>query len=180
MYNKILVPLDGSEFAECALSHAKAIGSGCHVAEVIFLRVFESVSQNEASTLSLSRGGWFVRGEHSKERDKGIYSDLDYADHVMNRLGQLRAEAQAYVDQVAAGLVKDGIAARGEVVNGKSAETILEYAEKNGVDLVIMSTHGASGISRFAFGSTADRVARHIKIPILLVTPKGCRMNLNE
>ena len=77
-------------------------------------------------------------------------------------------------------MIQEGISARGEVVTGKAADAILDYAEKNNVDLIIMSTHGRSGISRWAFGSVADRVVRHSIAPVLLVAPAGCRINMDN
>ena len=54
------------------------------------------------------------------------------------------------------------------------AEIILDFAEKNKMQLIIMSTHGRSGISRWAMGSVADRVVNHSKTPVLTITPTGC------
>jgi nucleotide-binding universal stress UspA family protein len=51
----------------------------------------------------------------------------------------------------------------------------LEYAAKNHVDLIIMTSHGRSGISRWLFGSVAERVSQHSTIPVLIVAPAGCR-----
>ena len=62
------------------------------------------------------------------------------------------------------------------VIQGKVAEGILDYVVKNQVDLIMMSTHGRSGPSRWALGSVADRVIRHSLIPVLIVSPKGCRI----
>ena len=54
-------------------------------------------------------------------------------------------------------------------MEGGIAETILDYAENNKVDLIIMSTHGRSGPSRWAFGSVAEKVVRHAPCPVLVV-----------
>ena len=58
---------------------------------------------------------------------------------------------------------------RGELVEGPPAEEILNFAEENGVDLILMATHGRSGMSRWAMGSVAYRVLRAAKVPVLLV-----------
>ncbi len=52
MYQKVLIPLDGSELAECSLEHAKAIAQGCNVAEVIVFRVIEPLSTQTISALA--------------------------------------------------------------------------------------------------------------------------------
>ena len=57
-----------------------------------------------------------------------------------------------------------------------SIPKILEYAQNNNIDLIIISTHGRSGISRWAFGSVADKVVRTSTVPVLTVTPTGCRI----
>ena len=149
MYQKILAPLDGSEFSECALGHVRAVATGCQVPEVVLLRVIEPIRQ----AFSLSE-------------------DL---------LREIKAEAQAsseeYVAKVAADLKKVNIAAKTVVMSGDPAETILDYAKQNQVDLIIMSTHGRSGVSRWAFGSVADRVLRHSTTAVLTVAPRGCRIS---
>jgi nucleotide-binding universal stress UspA family protein len=148
MYQKILAPLDGSEFSECALGHVRAVATGCQVPEVVLLRVIEPIRQ----AFSLSE-------------------DL---------LREIKAEAQAsseeYVAKVAADLKKVNIAAKMVVMSGDPAETILDYAKQNQVDLIIMSTHGRSGITRWTFGSVADRVLRHSIAPVLLASPAACRV----
>ena len=62
-----------------------------------------------------------------------------------------------------------GVIVRGELREGVPAEAILRFAEENGVDLILMATHGRSGISRWAMGSVAYRVLRSTKVPVLLV-----------
>jgi nucleotide-binding universal stress UspA family protein len=83
--------------------------------------------------------------------------------------------AKNYLAKASGSLKKAGIAAETAIVHGIPADEILDYATKNGVDLIIMSTHGRSGVSRWAFGSVADRVLRHSTAPVLIVPPRGCR-----
>jgi nucleotide-binding universal stress UspA family protein len=151
MYNKILVPLDGSQLTECSLEHTKSIASGCQVTEVILLRVVEPIESGDAAT----------------------YAQIGYSPTEMEN--RRIEDAQKYVDTLAQRLNQEGINARGEAIVGRAAEAILDYSRKKGVDLIIMSTHGRSGISRWALGSVADRVSRHSTAPVLLVSPEGCR-----
>jgi nucleotide-binding universal stress UspA family protein len=58
---------------------------------------------------------------------------------------------------------------------GWAADAIMGYADQNGVDLIIMSTHGRAGIGRWFMGSVADRVVRHATVPVLTASPAGCR-----
>ena len=151
MYTKILVPLDGSELSECSLDQVKKIAVVGGVSEVILLKVVEPVSINEAT--AWSQAGYTIT-EVQNKKEAGI---------------------KDYLTQTAEKLTDQGISARAEVIEGRAAESILDYAEKNKVELIIISTHGRSGISRWTFGSVADRVVRHSAIPVLVVSPPGCR-----
>lgn len=148
MYQKILVPLDGSEFSECILEHVKAVATGCRVPQVVLLRVIEP---------------W----------DPQIYGVPDSARYDSQKKAQ--AAAEDYLAKTADSLSQEGVAAETAVIQGKPAEGILDYAAKNQVDLIAMSTHGRSGISRWTFGSVADRVIRQSTVPLLIASPLGCR-----
>jgi len=152
MYKKILVPLDGSELAESALEHVRAVIQGLPVDKVVLLQVIESPF----------RAG-FAHGYLS-------------AEHVRLAEEQLEADARKYLNKVAGNLRKDGIPAETElVVDGEPAAKILESVKKNNIDLIIMNTHGKSAISRWVFGSVADRVVHHSPVPILMVVARGFR-----
>jgi nucleotide-binding universal stress UspA family protein len=152
MYQKILIPLDGSELGECSLEHAKAIAQGCNVADVILFRVIEPLSTQTMSALAEAGG-----------------------DSVRKALAQNEQDAKDYVLKVENKLKTQGIASRTVTVEGRAADEILSYAEKNNVDLIVMSTHGRSGLSHFFFGSVAEKVSRHSRVPVLLLAPEGCR-----
>jgi nucleotide-binding universal stress UspA family protein len=152
MYQKILIPLDGSALAECTLEHAKAIIKGCNVPDVIVFRVIEPLSAMSISALA------------------------EAADDSLRRaVEQNEQEAKEYAARVNNNLKTQGIASQAVTVKGGAAEEILSYVEKNGVDLIVMSTHGRSGLSRFLFGSVAEKVSRHSRVPVLLISPEGCR-----
>jgi nucleotide-binding universal stress UspA family protein len=150
MYSKILVTLDGSQLSECSLEQVKKIAVA-DVSEVILLRVIEPVDRNEAVTWASA--GYTIGDLQNKKK----------------------ADAEDYMARVVEKLKKEGISARGEVVEGRATETIIDYSQAHQIDLIIISSHGRSGISRWAFGSVADRVVRHSTIPVLLVTAPGCR-----
>jgi nucleotide-binding universal stress UspA family protein len=65
-----------------------------------------------------------------------------------------------------------GIAAETEVVTGRPARDLLEYAEESGIDMVVMGTAGRTGASRYLFGSTAERVVRHADVPVVAVNAR--------
>lgn len=60
-----------------------------------------------------------------------------------------------------------------QVVLGDAAEEILNYVQSEGIDLVVMGTHGRKGIERIIFGSVAERVVKKSMVPVLTVNPYG-------
>jgi len=147
MYKKILAPLDGSKLSESSLPHVKAIATGCETAEVIVMRAVEPERQIVKVDEDLRKGV-----------EEGV-----------------KAAAKEYVAKIANQLKKEGLPAKGVVAKGKAEETIMDYATKNNIDLIVMSTHGRSGISRWATGSVTDRVARYSAIPVLLISPAASK-----
>jgi nucleotide-binding universal stress UspA family protein len=83
-------------------------------------------------------------------------------------LEKLAGEAQEYLDQVAARLKKKGIQASATVAYGKDAVQICDYASGKKCNLIAMSTHGRSGLSRWALGSVADKVLQCSSVPVML------------
>jgi nucleotide-binding universal stress UspA family protein len=156
MYEKILVPLDGSKLAECSLEHAKAIASCGDAPEVILLRAVEPMSFMDIATIAQSDSDAFTKSMA-----------------IMGK--QAMDEAKSYLAKMVGKLKKDGLKAKVVAANGKPAETILDYASKDKVDIIIISTHGRSGVSRWAFGSVTDKVVSHADVPVLTISPKGCR-----
>ncbi|WP_291323716.1 universal stress protein [Desulfonatronospira sp.] len=63
------------------------------------------------------------------------------------------------------------IEATGQVLTGYAAEEILKYAEKEGLDMIIMGTHGRKGIDRILFGSVAEKIVKAAPIPVLTIRP---------
>lgn len=153
MYNKILVPLDGSENAECILEHVKAVATGCHVPDVVLLRVIESFP------------AYYMDYRISEEF---IRQSQDAA----------KADAREYLTKTADKMTKQGMSVSTQVIEGKAADSILDYSIKNSVDLIIMATHGRTGISRWALGSVADKVVRTSNAPVMVVAPASCRVTI--
>jgi nucleotide-binding universal stress UspA family protein len=88
-------------------------------------------------------------------------------------MASARAEAEAELAPVVERLCEGHVVARSQVVFGRAAEAIVEFAEKEGVDLIALSTHGRSGVSRWFFGSVAEKVLRATHLPLFLVRPPG-------
>jgi len=101
--------------------------------------------------------------------------DRQREQEVLERMNEeSRNAAQQYLGRIAGETSYEGVEIQPVVVMGKTAETICEFAEKNGFDLIIMATHGRSGVKRLVWGSVADKVLRSSCVPVLLVRPPGC------
>lgn len=148
MYKKILVPLDGSELSEAVLNHVVTIATGCKVPDVVLIRIRSPLDKSVRETL-----------------DVDIASKLDEA---------YQEEAANYLNKIAANLKEKGVATKTVVLSGNPAEEIINYVKGSGVDLIVMSTHGRSGVSRWVFGSVADKVIRLSEVPVL-IKPAGRR-----
>jgi nucleotide-binding universal stress UspA family protein len=140
MYKRILLPLDGSELAEQALPHALAQAERFQ-AELVLLTVFPPVEE--------APGMWSPAVKQARERARPL--------------------AREYLERVGARVGEHGIPVQVVTVEGRPAMEITRYAEENQVDLIVLSTRGESGLSRWLMGSVADRVARGAKVPVLLV-----------
>ena len=147
MYQQVIVPLDGSELAECVLPHVEAIAKGCGVKEVVFIRSVEPTN---------------IQGVYFSQEDlKRIDAESMKA-------------AQAYMEKLAK-RVKFGTAkVKTEIVTGRAADSLPEYARDSEADLIVIATHGRSGISRWVWGSVADHLLRSACVPILMVRAPGC------
>jgi nucleotide-binding universal stress UspA family protein len=162
MYRNILVPLDGSEFSECSLKHVQAIAKGCNVPVVTLLTVME-----QPPYMFPSEGGNQSQVEAMvREQEQMRTQAMDNANKYLTKAsGNLRLENINVKTDIVQAPENQGV-----------ADVILEYADNSSADLIIMSTHGRSGISRWALGSIADRIVRSAKSPVLTVSPSGCRL----
>jgi len=153
MFQKILVPLDGSKLAECALPYAEELAKGCNTEEVILISVTEH-----------------VKGFRPVE-DPGHPSGQHM---IPEAVGKKDIQAQRYLNKVAKGMEAKGIKVRTEVLLWPPAQAIVGYAEQSGADIIVMSSHGRSGPSRWTHGSIADNIFRASCIPVLMVKAPGC------
>ncbi len=80
-----------------------------------------------------------------------------------------RVSALEYLERVAVNVQEHGIKIQMVTIVGRPHNQIIQYAETNQMDLIVMCTHGQSGLSRWLMGSVADRVARGACVPVLLV-----------
>ncbi len=144
MFRSILVPLDGSSFAEQALPLAVSLAQRDNAALQI-IRVHEPIAG-----VYLHRPGTFEAG-----------LDRELMDDMRNNL-------DATVKRLAD---KTGIRANSAVLKGPVAETIAGHAAASAADLLVMTTQGRGPLGRMWFGSVADALVRQSTIPILFVRP---------
>ncbi len=145
MFKHLLVPLDGSKLAETALPAARELANR-----------FDS-------TITLVQ---IVRGPHVSA---SLGGDA-YADVLLNLRKQTLEDANSYLKPLQTELMQDGFRAHFHVVEGEAiAESIVEAGQELGIDTVVMSTHGRGGLSRWVFGSVADKVLRLANVPVLLI-----------
>lgn len=132
-FDDLLVPTDGSEHADDALSYALTLaertGARVHVCSVVNPYTLSKVSELR----------------EARETAEGIVAD-----------------AEARVEE--AGL--DAVTA---VREGSPADAVREYVDEAGIDCVVMSTHGRSGVERYLLGSVTEKVVRTVSVPVLAV-----------
>jgi nucleotide-binding universal stress UspA family protein len=178
MYNKILVPLDGSEMSECSLEHVKEVAVGCHIPEVILLSVVEPAKEAAPWVWGAFAG---AQTKREAENKSATTSAIDYdAMRAQQSASAYEKQQQAFADdylkKTAEKLTAQGMNVQTCILSGKPAETILNYAKDNGVDIIIMSTHGRGGNARWDFGKIADQVIRMSNAPVLVASPSACRI----
>lgn len=144
-YKKIVVPLDGSGWANRAVPHATRIARNNN-AELILLHVYHSPLAEYRDSLSLANQTTLI----DQERER-----------IKNDLISLRTDLRS-----------QGITVRGHIIDGRDpASNIIKYVNAEGADLVVMSTHGRTGLARFIFGGVAHKVMQALTIPVLLIRP---------
>ena len=148
-FQKVLLPIDGSPFSETSLLYAEELLQGTGT-ELLLLRVTEPpvVTADRSPAIKPS---W-----------------EEYRDQLM---AEVQQQALAYLEKVKSGFEQKGLKARSQAVLGKAVESILEVARAEEVDLIIMTTHGRTGVSRWVYGSVANRVMEECRHPILLIRP---------
>lgn len=146
VFERILVPLDGSDTGEAALSLASEIAQLQKSRIILFYALQPNVSW---------AGNVFG----------GAYATIQEPENTSQ-------SASSYLQGVQKRLAANGIDAEAILQNGPPAELIINYARRESVDLIAMSTHGRSGISRWLLGSVTEKVLTHGGLNVLVV-PAG-------
>ncbi|MFO8101373.1 MAG: universal stress protein [Dehalococcoidia bacterium] len=148
MYERILVPLDGSQLAEVALPYARSLAEKPGSAiDVVYVEEF-----------NLSDALEHLPKPQSNEGAPDRYS------------------AEKYLE----GVAKKAPEAKSTVLFGHPAEAIVEYANTEDIGLIVMATHGRSGIRLWALGSVADKVVRASNRPVMLIRARGSHPDIHK
>jgi len=145
MYQHVMVCLDGSEVAECVLPHAIKIVTGCSVPKITLIRVIKPLKLYGSAESHIS----------PEERERLEADSMEVA------AAYLAEKAKPFRDQ--------NFMVECAVLFGNVVDQIIDYTEKNEVNLIIIATHGRSGVSRMFLGSIADRIIRSSPVPVLIV-----------
>jgi nucleotide-binding universal stress UspA family protein len=146
MYQKVIVPLDGSRWSETAIPRAAEIAR-VHDAELILLHVYQSKSGDYA-------GQWALAGQ--QEIAEQTFDQVNEA--LVGMRNRLRIE----------GVRAQEVILRG----GNPAQAICDFVDsEEGISMIVMSTHGRTGIARWLMGSVAQSVIKNARCPVTLVHP---------
>lgn len=147
MYEHILVPTDGSETSEKAVEHALDIaeqyGATVHALYVI-----------DTNAMSLSLGA-----EQLDRIEQGQYGEMD----------EVRERAERATGYITDRARERGLETVEHVSAGQPHSLIASYAEDHDIDLVVMGSHGRSGVKRALLGSVAERTLRTVTVPVMVV-----------
>ena len=160
MQQRILIPLDGSKVGEAAIPFVEKL-----------ISIMSPEVKVDVNLLGVLTGlkRWVVVGE-----------TMVLVTYTEEELGFIRKEVADNLEKTAATLRQQGITVNILVNTGDAAEEILKTANEIGADMIAMSTHGRSGLSRFAHGSVTDKVLRRAVIPVLVVRASVGTVNQKE
>ena len=143
-FHRLLVPLDGSSVAERVLPYARRLAGG-RGSDLILVQVVTPTP---------------IAAAMEAPAAAQIVAEADE---------RARVEAQTYLEQMSARLRRDGRDVTPLVLLGDPATVITNVAREHAVELIAMTTHGRTGLSRLMFGSVAEHVLRHAPVPVFLV-----------
>ena len=144
MFNRILVPLDGSKLAECVFPYVEDIAK-IRTSMVELVTVFEPFEMPP-------HGGMVFDEENEKE-----YNECS------------KKNAEAYIQKIKGRFQSKGIDTESAILVGKVDKSLVDYANDHDFDLIVMATHGRSGVERWIMGSIADKLIHYSTTPVLLI-----------
>jgi nucleotide-binding universal stress UspA family protein len=156
MFKRLLVPLDGSGFASQALPYAAEVAERFG-AELILVQVIKPATAviDAGAAIGVAFAGSEAAVQAALEGDK-----------------QKAARARRYLSGKVQAIRSRHVQSSYRVLIGDIAHSIMEFSEKENIDLVVMTTHGKSGLRRAVMGSVADVVIRESGKPVLVIRPQ--------
>lgn len=151
MFKHIVVPLDESKLSEKALDYARQMIGPNGKITLIYVLDMEEEPYNRYTV---------IEGELQQQN--------------------IQEHAESYLDEIANRLRAVNIRAQPQVETGRPADRIVDFTRTNpDVDLVVMSTHGRSGLSRWLMGSVTQKVLGATRCPVFVIPPEERRVNVS-
>jgi nucleotide-binding universal stress UspA family protein len=155
MKKKVLAPLDGSGLAECALSHVKDLAKSGIIEEVTLLHVL----QINVPWSDMYGDGYGEPIDINGLREKGFTA------------------SRRYLSGLEAGLAAEGIKVKTDSIEANGiAAAITDYAQKKGMDMIVVATNGYTGFKKMLLGSVATGIVQQSNVPVYLIRPEACRL----
>lgn len=151
MYKKILVPLDGSRLAECALDHVK--------------NFIKEGSEGEVTLLNVVTVDIVLAAVYDREYDINLIRE------------KLFAASRKYLADVESRLSSKGIKVKTVSIEANApADAITDYTRENGIDIIVIATHGYTGMKKMLLGGVALGILNHSPAPVHLIRPEVCHV----
>lgn len=168
MYKRVLVTLDQSQLSEAVLPHLRELLDGSP-AEVTLLTVGRPPRATRQSR------GRDVLVTPLTSPEVGVLEPEPpvYAENRGQAIERTEHELEEYLESVSGPIRETGSQVHTVVRLGEPERQIVDFAKKGGYDLIVMATHGRSGLSELVQGSIAEAVVRSGVAPVLLVRPRG-------
>lgn len=144
-YKKILVPLDGSGWAQRAVTHAVDLARS-NESEIVLIHVFRATAHEYFDQIALA-------GQD-------------------DQLNEAREQIKQYLIGVRSELRNENVRVRTHLIEGTAvAHLLCDYVKAEGIDLIVMSTHGRTGLALMLFGSVTHALMECVDVPVLLIRP---------
>jgi len=158
----IVVLLDGSKLAESVLPHVKALAKqrGTEPVDIVLLRVCDRP---------------LISSSYPKTS-----MTIDRKEHVKKAITLFKQESEQYLTSIGQQLNDNGLIVKPKILFGNPAKEIINYTNRHPYSLIVMATHGRSGLIRWALGSVADRILHEGSSPIFLVRPHKPKNGSNQ
>jgi nucleotide-binding universal stress UspA family protein len=151
IYSNVLIPLDGSKLAECVLPHVTGLAEKGLIKTLTFIRVADAA--------------------HPAAMNVNAVIDKDAWQSIANKN---KSEAEKYLVEITGKMKFAGVEIKWAVLPPLGIpDLISQHARENKVDLIVIATHGRSGISRVVMGSVAESIMRNASVPVFMVRVPG-------